>query len=57
LPGRPIVGFGRPPVAAAAEVGNVNFGSLRESENAPLADRGLEILGFFKRARSVHALR
>ena len=57
LPGRPTFGFGGFGVTAAEDVGRPSFGSLRDSENAPLADRGFRILGFFKCARSVHALR
>lgn len=43
--GRPTRGRARGPVVLADEGGRFNFGSFRESENAALAARGLEVLG------------
>jgi hypothetical protein len=45
-----MVGFGLAGVAAAADAGNDSFGSLRESENAAEAGRGLPMRGDFKKA-------
>jgi len=42
-----MAGFGRAFVAAAADAGSDNFGSLRDNENAADAARGLPILGDF----------
>lgn len=50
FPGRPTFGRGGFGGMAAEEVGRLSFGSLRESENAPVvAERGFAIFGFFKR--------
>jgi hypothetical protein len=45
--GLPTEGFGRAADPRGADTGNCNFGSDRESENAPLADRCLPTLGLF----------
>jgi len=43
-------GRGRAAGCAGAETGSLSFGSERESENAPLADRCFPTLGLFTRS-------
>jgi hypothetical protein len=44
--GFPTAGFGRPPIAAAEDIGNASRGNLRDSDEiADAADRGLPTLG------------
>jgi hypothetical protein len=45
-PGFPIRGFGRAADTVAAERGRPSFGSARESEKAPLAERCDATFGF-----------
>lgn len=45
MDGFPIFGFGRGIARAADEAGSRSFGSDRDSENAPLAERCLPTFG------------
>jgi hypothetical protein len=45
FPGFPTAGLGRATVDEGADAGSFSFGSERERENAPLAERCLPTLG------------
>jgi hypothetical protein len=47
--GFPIPGFGRAASRGAADAGRASFGSERESENAPLAERCVPKIGLDRR--------
>jgi hypothetical protein len=56
FPGRPIFGFGRVSVTAAAEVGRLSFGKVRDNVSVLFAARGLSIVGLRMRHRTSAAV-